>query len=92
MVELSRTWVNRPAEISMSLPAATPDATHSAARFDAVYMSGEYRDAAGAPKPPAAVQSSQTAAPPKPTFTPNPVFTANASFTAKTPSPKKAPP
>src|ERR1041385_8035924 len=42
MIELSRTWVNRPAEISMSLSAATPDATHSAPRFDAVYMSGEY--------------------------------------------------
>src|SRR5882724_1536499 len=42
MIELSRTWVNRPTEISIPLPAATVDATHSAARFDAVYMSGEY--------------------------------------------------
>src|SRR6266496_2576490 len=41
-MELSRTWVNRPAEINMSLLAASPDATHSAARLDAVYMSGEY--------------------------------------------------
>src|ERR1700677_154412 len=42
MIELSRTWVNRPAEQSMSLAPATVDATHSAARLDAVYMSGEY--------------------------------------------------
>src|SRR6266571_6730605 len=42
MIELSSTWVNRPAEISMSLLAATPDATHSPARLDAVYISGEY--------------------------------------------------
>jgi hypothetical protein len=43
MIELSRTWANRRPEISMSLPTASPDATHSAARLDAVYMSGEYR-------------------------------------------------
>src|SRR2546421_12489296 len=42
MIELSSTWVNRHADTSMS-PAAAADAPiHSAARLDAVYVSGEY--------------------------------------------------
>src|SRR2546430_16701702 len=42
MTELAGTRVTRPAEIRMPLLAATPDATHWAARLDGVYMSGEY--------------------------------------------------
>jgi hypothetical protein len=41
MIELSRTWVNRPAETSMPVLVAMPDETHSAARLEAVYISGE---------------------------------------------------
>src|ERR1700729_3381449 len=42
MIELSITWVNRAADPSRSPPAAAVVATHSAARLDAVYISGEY--------------------------------------------------
>src|ERR1035441_10885742 len=41
MIELSSTCVNRPAETSMSVLAATVEETHSAARLEAVYISGE---------------------------------------------------
>src|ERR1039458_7275439 len=41
MIELSATWVNRLALTSMPLLAATPAETHSAARLEAVYTSGD---------------------------------------------------
>src|ERR1700735_3408681 len=42
MIELSITWVNRAADTSRSPLAAAVVATHSAARLEAVYISGEY--------------------------------------------------
>src|ERR1700679_1383479 len=41
-MELSITWVNRAADTRRSPLAAAVAATHSAARLEAVYISGEY--------------------------------------------------
>src|ERR1700722_1301946 len=41
-MELSTTWVNRAPDTRSSPVAAATEAVHSAARLDAVYISGEY--------------------------------------------------